>query len=101
MFNGLANVGLSLAITTTTRERTMKTKKVSSNTLLKIIFEAYKNDPEGLLSDLENTVDSEESLADFAQSAVECLEMDEEDEKEVEFDEDLKKVPALLQTSLI
>ena len=81
----------------------MATKKVSSNTLLKIIFEAYKNDPEGLLSDLENTVDSEESLADFAQSAVECLEMDEEDEKaqKVEFDEDLEKVPALLQTSLI
>ena len=79
----------------------MKTKKVSSNTLLKIIFEAYKNDPEGLLSDLELTVDSEESLADFAQSAVQSLEMDEEDEKEVEFDEDLKKVPALLQTSLI
>tara|TARA_B100001250_G_scaffold359901_1_gene337046 strand:+ start:825 stop:1070 length:246 start_codon:yes stop_codon:yes gene_type:complete len=81
----------------------MATKKVSSNTLLKIIFEAYKNDPEGLLSDLENTVDSEESLVDFAQSAVECLEMDEEDEKaqKVEFDEDLEKVPALLQTSLI
>ena len=101
MFNGLANVGLSLAITTTTRDRTMKTKNVSSAVLLKIIFEAYKNDPEGLLSDLELTVDAEQSLLEFAQEAVESLEMDEADANEIEYEEDLEKVPALLQTSLV
>ena len=97
----MANVGLSLAITTTTRDRTMKTKNVSSAVLLKIIFEAYKNDPEGLLSDLELTVDAEQSLLEFAQEAVQSLELDEADANEIEFDEDLKKVPALLQTSLV
>ena len=97
----MANVGLSLAITTTTRDRTMKTKNVSSAVLLKIIFEAYKDDPEGLLSDLELTVDAEQSLLEFAQEAVESMELEEADANEIEFDEDLKKVPALLQTSLV
>jgi len=101
MFNGLANVGLSLAITTTTRGRTMKTKNVSSAVLLKIIFEAYKDDADGLLSDLELTVDAEQSLLEFAQEAVQSLEMDEADANDIEFEEDLKKVPALIQTSLV
>tara|TARA_B100000965_G_scaffold5203_1_gene4070 strand:- start:978 stop:1217 length:240 start_codon:yes stop_codon:yes gene_type:complete len=79
----------------------MKTRNVSSAVLLKIIFEAYKDDAEGLLSDLELTVDAEQSLLEFAQEAVQSLEMDEADANEIEFEEDLKKVPALLQTSLV
>ena len=79
----------------------MKTENVSSAVLLKIIFEVYKDDPEGLLSDLELTVDAEQSLLEFAQEAVQSLEMDEADANEIEYEEDLKKVPALLQTSLV
>ena len=74
----------------------MKTKNVSSAVLLKIIFEAYKDDPEGLLSDLELTVDAEQSLLEFAQEAVQSIELDEADANEIEFDEDLKKVPTML-----
>ena len=79
----------------------MKTKNVSSAVLLKIIFEAYKDDADGLLSDLELTVDAEQSLLEFAQEAVQSIELDEEDANEIEFEEDLKKVPTLIQTSLV
>ena len=64
----------------------MKTKKVSSNTLLKIILASYKDDPEGLLSDLEITVDAEESLQEWASGALSCME-DEDDEVEVDYDD--------------
>ena len=74
----------------------MASKKVSSTVLLALIHEAYKHDPEGLLSDLENTVIREESLVEFAQSAIECIEMEDEDEEEVEYEETLKRVPAML-----
>ena len=74
----------------------MKTKNVSSAVLLKIIFEAYKDDPEGLLSDLELTVDAGQSLLEFAQEAVQSIELDEADANEIEFDEDPKKVPTML-----
>ena len=74
----------------------MASKKVSSTVLLALIHEAYKHDPEGLLSDLENTVIKEESLVEFAQSAIECIEMEDEDEEEVEYEETLKRVPAML-----
>ena len=79
----------------------MKTRNVSSATLLKIIFEAYKDDPEGLLSDLEIAVESEQSLLDLAQESIQSLEMDEADAHEIEIEEELKKVPALLQTALV
>ena len=74
----------------------MASRKVSSTVLLALIHEAYKHDPEGLLSDLENTVIREESLVEFAQSAIECIEMEDEDEEEVEYEETLKRVPAML-----
>ena len=74
----------------------MASRKVSSTVLLSLIHEAYKHDPEGLLSDLENTVIREESLVEFAQSAIECIEMEDEDEEEVEYEETLKRVPAML-----
>ena len=70
-------------------------KKVSSTVLLALIAEAYKHDPEGLLSDLQITVDREESLVEFAQNAIEVIEM-EDPEEEVEYEEELKRVPALL-----
>lgn len=73
----------------------MASKKVSSTVLLSLIHEAYKHDPEGLLSDLENTVIREEGLVEFAQSAIECIEMEDEDE-DVEYEETLKRVPAML-----
>jgi len=79
----------------------MKTRNVSSATLLKIIFEAYKDDPEGLLSDLEIAVESEQSLLDLAQESIQSLEMDEVDAHEIEIEEELKKVPALLQKALV
>ena len=74
----------------------MASKKVSSTVLLSLIHEAYKHDPEGLLSDLEIAVAREEGLVEFAQSAIECIEMEDEDEDEVEFEETLKRVPAML-----
>ena len=70
-------------------------KKVSSNVLLALIAEAYKHDPEGLLSDLQITVDREESLVEFAQNAIDVIEM-EDPEEEIEYEEELKRVPALL-----
>ena len=70
-------------------------KKVSSTVLLALIAEAYKHDPEGLLSDLQITVDREESLIEFAQNAIEVIEMEDDDE-EIEYEEELKRVPALL-----
>ena len=70
-------------------------KKVSSTVLLALIAEAYKHDPEGLLSDLQITVDREESLVEFAQNAIEVIEM-EDPEEEIEYEEELKRVPALL-----
>jgi dsRNA-specific ribonuclease len=70
-------------------------KKVSSTVLLALIAEAYKHDPEGLLSDLQITVDREESLVEFAQSAIDGIEM-EDPEEEIEYEEELKRVPALL-----
>ena len=73
----------------------MKTKKVSSNTLLKIILASYKDDPEGLLSDLEITVDAEESLQEWANGCLTCLE-DEDDEAEVDYDEAEKRQVALV-----
>ena len=73
----------------------MKTKKVSSNTLLKIILACYKDDPEGLLSDLEITVDAEESLQEWAIGCLNCLE-DEDDEAEVDYDEAEKRQVALV-----
>ena len=82
--------------TTTLENLTMASRKVSSTVLLSLIHEAYKHDPEGLLSDLENTVIREESLVEFAQSAIECIEMEDEDEEEVEYEETLKRVPAML-----
>ena len=73
----------------------MASKKVSSTVLLSLIHEAYKHDPEGLLSDLEIAVGREEGLVEFAQSAIECIEMEDEDE-DVEYEETLKRVPAML-----
>ena len=70
-------------------------KKVSSNVLLALIAEAYKHDPEGPLSDLQITVDREESLVEFAQNAIDVIEM-EDPEEEIEYEEELKRVPALL-----
>ena len=70
-------------------------KKVSSTVLLALIAEAYKHDPEGLLSDLQITVDREESLVEFAQNAIDVIEM-EDPEEEIEYEEELKRVPALL-----
>ena len=70
-------------------------KKVSSTVLLALIYEAYKDDPEGFVSDLGIIVDREEGLLEFAQSAIELMEMDD-DEGEIEYEEELKKVPALL-----
>ena len=70
-------------------------KKVSSSVLLALINEAYKHDPEGLVDDLRIIVNSEESLLDFAKSAIELMEMEDEEE-EIEYEEELKKVPALL-----
>ena len=70
-------------------------KKVSSTVLLALVYEAYKDDPEGFVSDLGIIVDREESLLDFAQQAIELVEM-EDDEGEIEYEEELKKVPALL-----
>ena len=70
-------------------------KKVSSTVLLALIAEAYKHDPEGLLSDLQITVDREESLVEFAQNAIDVIEMEDPDE-EIEYEEELKRVPALL-----
>ena len=70
-------------------------KKVSSTVLLALVYEAYKDDPEGFVSDLGIIVDREESLLDFAQQAIEMIEM-EDDEGEIEYEEELKKVPALL-----
>ncbi len=60
-----------------------------------MIAEAYKHDPEGLLSDLQITVDREESLVEFAQNAIDVIEM-EDPEEEIEYEEELKRVPALL-----
>tara|TARA_Y100001963_G_C6497988_1_gene316558 strand:- start:160 stop:390 length:231 start_codon:yes stop_codon:yes gene_type:complete len=74
----------------------MASKKVSSTVLLSLIHEAYKHDPEGLLSDLEIAVAREEGLVEFAQSAIDCIEMEDEDEEEVEYEETLKRVPAML-----
>ena len=74
----------------------MASKKVSSTVLLSLIHEAYKDDPEGLLSDLEIAVAREESLVEFAQNAIDCIEMEDEDEDEVEYEETLKRVPAML-----
>jgi len=82
--------------TTTLENLIMASKKVSSTVLLALIHEAYKHDPEGLLSDLENTVIREEGLVEFAQSAIDCIEMEDEDEEEVEYEETLKRVPAML-----
>ena len=73
----------------------MKTKKVSSNTLLQIILACYKDDPEGLLSDLEITVAAEESLQEWANGALNCME-DEDDEAEVDYDEAEKCQVALV-----
>ena len=70
-------------------------KKVSSTVLLALIAEAYKHDPEGLLSDLQITVDREESLVEFAQYDIDVIEM-EDPEEEIEYEEELKRVPALL-----
>jgi hypothetical protein len=70
-------------------------KKVSSTVLLALIYEAYKHDPEGFVSDLGIIVDREEGLLEFAQSAIELMEMDDDD-GEIEYEEELKKVPALL-----
>tara|TARA_R100000781_G_scaffold110636_1_gene76223 strand:+ start:11151 stop:11423 length:273 start_codon:yes stop_codon:yes gene_type:complete len=76
----------------------MTVKRVPSSFLLRIIFEAYKDDPEGLLSDLEIHVDREESLEQFAQDAINCLEMDEEDQEPIiEYNEGLKKVPSIAE----
>ncbi len=83
-------------VTTTLDNLIMASKKVSSTVLLSLIHEAYKHDPEGLLSDLENTVIREESLVEFAQNAIDCIEMEDEDEDEVEYEETLKRVPAML-----
>jgi hypothetical protein len=82
-------------VTTTLDNLIMASKKVSSTVLLSLIHEAYKHDPEGLLSDLENTVIREEGLVEFAQSAIDCIEMEDEDE-DVEYEETLKRVPAML-----
>ena len=75
-------------------------KKVSSTVLLALIAEAYKHDPEGLLSDLQIIVNNEETLVEFAQQAIEVIEMEDEDEdgpdKLIEYEEELKRVPALL-----
>ena len=73
----------------------MKTKRVSSEVLLKLIYEAYKGDAEGLLDDLRLTVEAEESLLEFAQQAVQIIELDEE-EQEIDYEEDYKRVPALV-----
>ena len=70
-------------------------KKVSSTVLLALIAEAYKHDPEGLLSDLQITVDREESLVEFAQNAIELIEMEDPEEK-IEYEEELERVPSLL-----
>ena len=76
-------------------------KKVSSTVLLALIAEAYKHDPEGLLSDLQIIVNNEETLVEFAQQAIEVIEMEDEDEEEgsdklIQYEERLKRVPALL-----
>ena len=78
--------------------KNMLTKKISSNACLRIILEAYRHDPEGLLSDLEIIVESDEGLVEFAQSAVESIQLNEEDEYEIEADtqEHNKKVAALV-----
>ena len=70
-------------------------RKVSSTVLLALIAEAYKHDAEGLLSDLQITVDREESLVEFAQNAIEVIEM-EDPEETIEYEEELKRVPTLL-----
>ena len=75
----------------------MSTKKLSSHQCLAIIYEAYKNDPEGLLDDLRITVESEEGLIEFAQSSLESIEMDEEGyDIETEEEEHNKFLPALV-----
>tara|TARA_B100000427_G_C15114343_1_gene422945 strand:+ start:342 stop:572 length:231 start_codon:yes stop_codon:yes gene_type:complete len=71
-------------------------KKVSSTVLLALIAEAYKHDPEGLLSDLQITVDREESLVEFAQNAIDSIEMEDDDDDQIEYEEELERVPALL-----
>ncbi len=48
------------------------------------------------MSDLEIAVAREEGLVEFAQSAIDCIEMEDEDEEEVEYEETLKRVPAML-----
>ena len=70
-------------------------KKVSSTVLLALVYEAYKHDPEGFVDDLRIIVENEESLLDFAQQAIEMIEMDD-DEGEIEYEEEFKKVPTLL-----
>tara|TARA_B100000287_G_scaffold340263_1_gene326651 strand:- start:1025 stop:1252 length:228 start_codon:yes stop_codon:yes gene_type:complete len=70
-------------------------KKVSSTVLLALIYEAYKHDPEGFVSDLGIIVGNEESLLEFAQQAIEMIEMEDEEE-EIEYEEELKRVPSLL-----
>ena len=52
----------------------MKNKKTSTNALLRIILEMYKGDPEGLLDDLEISVEQGDSLKDWAQGCLEALE---------------------------
>ena len=78
----------------------MAIKKVSSTVLLRLVYEAYKNDPEGFVSDLGIIVDNEQTLVEFAQQAIELIEMDDEEEegpdKLVEYEEDLPKGPSLL-----
>ena len=70
-------------------------KKVSSTVLLALIAEAYKHDPEGLLSDLQIIVDNEETLVEFAQQAIEVIEMEDPLEL-IQYEEELERVPALL-----
>ena len=70
-------------------------KKVSSTVLLALVYEAYKHDPEGFVDDLRIIVENEESLLDFAQQAIEMIEMDDE-EGEIEYEEEFKKGPTLL-----
>ena len=78
----------------------MAIKKVSSTVLLRLVYEAYKNDPEGFVSDLGIIVDNEQTLVEFAQQAIELIEMDDEEEegpdKLIEYEEELSKVPTLL-----
>ena len=70
-------------------------KKVSSTVLLALVYEAYQHDPEGFVDDLRIIVANAESLLDFATQAIEMIEM-EDDDGEIEYEEELKKVPALL-----